>query len=223
VPYIFAKYRGPDSGPPFARFLPVDSCFCVHSSFEDFTGSVHYNVIHSASGVAVTPSVAFEVPTHGYDHVGEAVVGRDLRELRVGVDVGAPAPFLSRLVLQGAYSYAFVERVLGIPNNRSNATIEGDYRLTRRLTISGLVLWQHTHGGLQVADFYDFADNVITNEDEDAQHDRLLQDNAIRVGGGASYAWGPWNASATYIGYTHGSNTHIIHALTVTLNWTKHN
>lgn len=222
LPYIFAKYRGPDSGPPFAQFLPVDSCFCYHSGFEDFTGTVHYNVMRTNGGIAITPSVAFEAPSHSYDHVGEAVVGRDLREVRLGVDAAAPVPFNDRIVMQAAYSYAFVQRVLGIPNNRSNATIEGDYRLTRRLTVSGLLLWQHTHGGLQVTDFYDFVNMVITNPDEAAQHDRLLQDNAIRVGGGASYSFGPWDASAVYIGYTHGSNTHIMHALTLSMTWTKH-
>jgi hypothetical protein len=211
VPYIAAKYRGPD--PPFGHF-PVDDCHCFHSGFADFTGTLHYNVIRSAGGVAVTPSVAFVVPSRAYGSMGEAVVGHDLRELQVGVAVGAPVPILSKLVLQGAYSYAIVQRVLGIPNNRSNATIEGDYRLTRRLSLSGIALWQRTHGGLRLVD--------ITSDELFKEHDRLLRDNSLRLGGGASYSWGPWDASATYIGYTRGTNTHLMHALTFTLNWTKH-
>jgi hypothetical protein len=215
VPYIFAKFNGPPT--ENHPFLPVDSCFCLHSGFEDFTGTLRYNVIHSDGGFAVTPSIAGVIPSHAYEHVGEAVVGRDLRELRFGVDVGVPMTVVSpRLVVQGAYSYAVVERVLDIPNNRSNGTIEGDYRLTPKVTVSALVLWQRTHGGLQVAD-------LIAHPEFGAEHDRLLRDDAIRLGGGASYSWGPWDLSGTYIGYTHGTNTHVIHALTFTLGWTKHN
>lgn len=213
VPYIFARYRGPD--PDFGH-RPVDDCHCFHSSFADVTGTVRYNVIHTSGDVAVTPSVGFVVPSHAYEHLGEAVVGRDLREMTFGVDVGMPTPGIPRLVLQGAYSYAIVQRVLDIPNNRSNATIEGDYRLTRRFTAIGVVLWQHTHGGIQTTDIK--ADPGLLFP----EHDRILRDDAIRLGAGASYSWGPWDASATYLGYTHGTNTHIMHALTITLNWTKH-
>jgi hypothetical protein len=219
VPYVFAKYRGPGAPPPFIPFLPVDSCFCFHSDFQDLTGTVRYSVIHTSDGFAVTPSITAVIPSHSYDHVGEAVVGRDLREVHVGVDVGAPVAMISRrLIMQGAYAYSVVQRVLDIPNNRSNATLEGDYRLTRRLTVSGLLLWQRTHGGLR------FPQEVAPFPNLIAEHDRLLRDNSLRLGGGVSYSWGQWDASVTYLGYTpSGNNTHVIHAVTVSLGWTHPN
>ena len=40
IPYVFAKYTG--SLPPPSG-LPVDSCKCWHSSFQDFTLAARYN------------------------------------------------------------------------------------------------------------------------------------------------------------------------------------
>ena len=46
MPYVFAKYRGDAPFGP-AAFLPypeLDSCHCVHSSFQDFGFAARYNV-----------------------------------------------------------------------------------------------------------------------------------------------------------------------------------
>lgn len=210
MPYVFAKYRGPGPSPPFVPFLPVDSCFCFHSGLQDLTITTRYNLINRRRGFALTPSMSVGLPSRDYDHVGEAVVGRDLKELRIAVDAGQRFSALSgRLSLQGRYSYAFVERVLSIPNNRSNGSIEGRIAMTRRLSISGLVTWQRTHGGLR------FPDDVVVSTERILEHDRLLRDNSLRMGGGASYSWGQWNVSASLVGYTHGSNTHALRAITV--------
>jgi hypothetical protein len=214
VPYVFAKYRGP--GPTPFVFLPVDRCFCFHGGLQDVSATVHFNAMATSRGFALTPSVAVSVPSWNYNHVGEAVVGRHLREVRIGVDAGVPVVAISpRLLIQGQYTYSVVERVLGIPNNRSNGTVEGDFRTTRRLTVSGLLFWQRTHGGLH------FPAEVASFPERIAEHDRLLRDNNLRLGAGVSYSWSQWDVSATYIGYTRGSNTHAIHALTVRLGWTK--
>ena len=47
---------------------------------------MRYNLANGA--FALTPSVSFGIPTHNYDYFGEAVVGRNLNELRIGVDAG---------------------------------------------------------------------------------------------------------------------------------------
>jgi hypothetical protein len=45
IPYIFSKYRGP--GPTPAR-LPVDTCKCWHSGFQDFGLTARYSVLAGA-------------------------------------------------------------------------------------------------------------------------------------------------------------------------------
>ena len=118
------KSSAPASTPP--PFLPVDSCYCWHGGFQDFGLIVRYNAIGEIGGAfALTPSVAVGTPSSNYDYQGEAVVGRNLEEVALALDVGQRLDFISPLLsVQGRYAYAFVERVLDIPNNRSNFSVE---------------------------------------------------------------------------------------------------
>lgn len=221
LPYVFAKYVDPEPPPPFLPFLPVDHCRCWHSGWQDFGFTARYNVV---GGVfALTPSVSVGVPSHDYDFRGEAVVGRALTEARIAVDAGQRLDAISpRLSVLGRYSYAFVERVLDVPNNRSNATVESAFLLTTRLSVRGLLSWQHTHGGLRIgspppSDLLPPGD-VNTPERLD-QHDRLLRDNNWRVGGAASYSLSRADVFASYIEYVRGTDTHAGRALTVGVSW----
>ena len=144
--------------------------------FQDFNFIARYNTVgHPHSALAVTPFVSIGVPSNNYEFRGEAVVGRDLRELRFGTDATLRIDAISEnLYLQGRYSYAFVERVLNIRNDRSNAKIEGDYLLAgKKMTLSGLVTGQRTHGGL-------LAREIINNQERLDQLDRLLSEPADR-------------------------------------------
>ncbi len=68
-----------------------------------------------------------------YNYRGEAALGRDLKELRLAVDVGRRLDAISpKLSVQARYSYAIVEQVLEIPNNRINAAVEGALQVFRR-------------------------------------------------------------------------------------------
>ena len=160
LPFVFAKYVDPlPYGPPGSAvsdvpagmipFPPRDECRCWQSGWQDFGFTARYNLINGA--FALTPSVSVGVPSHDYAFRGEAVVGQRLKEMRISVDAGQRLDAISpRLYVQGRYSYAFVERVLDdVPNNRSNATVEGGFLITRRLAVRGLLLWQRVHGGLR--------------------------------------------------------------------------
>jgi hypothetical protein len=142
---------------------------------------------------ALTPSISVGIPSHDYQFRGEAALGRNLKEVRLAVDAGRRLDAISsKLSIQGRYSYAFVERVLDVPNNRSNATVEGTFFLTRRLPVRGLLSWQHTHGGLRFGSPPP-AEIVFPGEvntaDRIVQHDRLLRDNNWRAGAGVSYSF----------------------------------
>ena len=67
---------------------------------------------------ALAPSVGYGVPTHDYPFVGEAVVGRNLNELRLAIDSGLRLDAISpRLSISGRNSYAdqFAEPVVVAP------------------------------------------------------------------------------------------------------------
>jgi hypothetical protein len=219
IPLVFAKYIGP--GPTPFNFLPVDSCYCWHSGWQDVEVTARFNVFNGV--FALTPSVSVGVPSHDYDFRGEAVIGRDLKELRVGVDAGRRLDAISpRLSVQGRYAYAFVERVLDIPNNRSNATATAAFLATRKLSVHTFVSWQHTHGGLRLGSPPP-SDLVVPGDvntpERILEHDRLLRDDNWRAGAGFSYSLPRLDLFASYIEYVSGTDSHSGRAFTAGISW----
>jgi hypothetical protein len=240
LPYVFGRYTDPAPPPPFIPFLPVDACRCWHSGVQDYDFTARFNVVNGP--FALTPSISVGVPSHDYPYGGESVVGRSLRELRIAVDAGHRLDAISpRLSVDGRYAYAFVEQVLDIPNNRSNASVTGSYLVRPRLSVRGEVLWQRTHGGLRVgspppSDFLwqrthgglrtgspppsDFPPPGEVNTPERlTQHDRLLRDNSMHLTGGVSYQLSRFDVFASYRAFISGTDTHAGRAVTTGVSW----
>lgn len=217
LPYVFSKYTDPAPPPPFIPFLPVDQCRCWHSGAQDFNLAARYNLANR--GFALTPSVSAGVPSHDYAYRGEAVLGRNLKELRLGIDAGQRLDAVTpRLSLEGQYLYAFVERVLDVPNNRSNATIAISYHVQRGLSARGLLSWQRTHGGLRIGS--PAPSNLLPPGDVNtperlAEHDRLLRDNNLHAGGTLSYQFPQLEVFASYVSFVSGTDTHAGRAITL--------
>jgi hypothetical protein len=221
LPYVAAKYTATTLPAPPIPYPPGDQCHCWNSGWQDFGFATRFNVVSGA--FALTASVSVGVPSQGYDYRGEAVLGRGLREVRIAVDAGQRLDAISpRLSVQGRYSYAFVERVIDIPNNRSNASGEVAFLLTRRLAARGLVSWQRTHGGLRFGSpppaSPPFPGEVNTPE-RLAEHDRLMRDNYWHVGGGIAYSFSRMDVFASYIAFAGGTDTHAGSSLTVGVSW----
>ena len=194
-PYIASKYTGPE---PSLFGLPIDECMCWNHGWQDVSGSVRYNLRNGAFGL--TPSVSFGVPSHQYEAVGEAVLGRYLKELRFAVDAGQRLDAISdRLSVSGRYSYAVVEQIDDLSNNRSNAALEAAALLTRKLAARVVFSWQYSHGGLSSPEF---------TEDNFLLFDRVLKDNYFHVGGGVAYSFPRIDVFATYTHYASGTDTH---------------
>ena len=212
LPFVGSKYLGPNPPPLPIPDLAVDHCRCWHRTWQDVSATSRFNVISSDTGFAFTPSVAVVLPTHNYDYQGEAVAGRHLTELDLAVDAAQRLDWIStRLAISGHYSYAVVERVLDIPNNRSNVGLDVEYAASRRLSLAGVVMWQHTHGGVPVL-------AVMTGPPELlAEHDRLLRDNSMHAGGRVSYSFRRLKIDVfgSYIAFVSGMNTHAGRAITV--------
>jgi hypothetical protein len=210
LPFVASRYTDPKSPPPNLPFYPWDQCRCWKAGFQDFNFTTRYNTVgYPHSALAVTPFVSIGVPSHDYQFRGEAVVGRNLKEFRFGTDATLRIdPISENLYLQGEYSYAVVERVLDIRNDRSNARIGADYLLDRKkMTLSALVTGQWTHGGLLPAE--------MTNSPERLdQFDRLLPDNNWRVVIGAGYSFQRMDVRADLTEVMGGSTTHLLRAVT---------
>lgn len=219
IPYVFAKYTG--AMPPFSR-LTVDACGCWHSGFQDFSVSARYRL--GTDAWAVTPLVAYGHPSHDYPFQGEAVVGRNLRELRVGVSAGLKlVNLLPKASVQGSYSYAFVEKALDeISIDRSNLSIDFGYALTSRLYLRGSAIAQRTHGGLRAGSVsgqpFPLPGELNTPE-RVAQRDRLIRTHYWHLAAGASFSAGPADLFAGYTKYVWGRDAHNGHAFTFGTTW----
>jgi hypothetical protein len=220
LPLVFARYIGP--GPTPGPQQPVDLCHCWHAGWQDVGVTARYSVTRRSLGV--TPSLSIGMPSHRYPYRGEAVIGRGLREIRLGLAAGRRLDVVSpKLSVQGSYSYAFVQRVLDVPNNRSNATFEGAVLATRKLSVRGFLTWQRTHGGLRAglgpppASGYPWGE--IVSLDLFTQHDRLLRDSSLHAGAGASYAFPRLDLFGSYVEYVSGTNTHAGRAFTLGVSW----
>ncbi len=222
LPYVFAKYTDPNPPVSPIPYLPVDQCHCWHSGWQDFGATARYNLIGGSGGAfALTPSVSLGSPSQNYNFRGESALGRDLTEVRIGVDAGRRLDaILKNLSVQGGYSYAFVEKVMGISTNRSDANMEGDYLVKRKLLVRGQVLWQRTHGGLRFGSPTSTElpfPGEVTPEFLN-QHDRILRDNYWHAGGGLGYSFPRVDLFATYTAFVGGTDTHAGRALTFTFS-----
>lgn len=218
LPFVFSKFTDPGTLPPFLPFFPVDQCRCWNSGFQDFRFAAHYNVFgHPHSALLVTPSVSVIVPSHAYEYRGEAVLGRYLRELQLGMDIRQRIDAISQhLYIEANYSYSFVQVVLDIPNNRSNGKIEGAFLLTEKLSLNGRLNWQYTHGGLRFGSpppaSLEFPGEftLVTL----GQHDRLQRDNYWRAGFGAVHSMQRMDVFADFSTVIAGTDTHLLRAVT---------
>jgi len=224
VPYVYSKFTSEDQPPPFLPFFPRDQCRCWHDALQDFGFAARYKAIGDQGGsFALTPSISVGVPSHAYEYRGEAVAGRRLRELRLALFAAQRLDFLSpRLAVEGRYTYAFVEKVLDIPNDRSNAELEVAYQVSRGFQSRVFVAEQWTHGGLRAGDFPPyplFPPGEVNTPERVAEHDRLLKDQWVHVGVGVSYQFSRFDLFASYVEFVSGTDTHSGRSYTVGISY----
>ena len=194
-----------------------------HSGFQDFALAARYNLV-SRGAFVLTPAVALVFPSHSYAYRGEAVLGRRLKELQLGVNLGRTLDEISpKLFVAARYAYSFVEQAeVDVANNRSDAALELGFVAVPRLTLQATALWQHTHGGLRFGTMPPgtppFPGDVNT-VDRLLEHDRLLRDNSFHLAGAASWSLGGVDLFAQYIAYVSGTDTHAGRVLSAGVTW----
>ena len=142
----------------------------------------------------------------------------------IAVDAGQRLDVISpRLSVQGRYAYAFVEKVIDdVPNNRSNAALEGEFLFTRRLAGRGVLTWQRVHGGLRLgspsADPF-LPPGEVNTPERMFEHDRLLRDNNFRLGASVAYSMDRMDVFFSYVELLRGTDSHGGRAITVGVSW----
>ncbi len=221
LPYIFAKYQGPPN-PPFSG-LPHDACNCWNSAFGDFSLAARYRF--GGETWAVTPAIRFGQPSHAYPYRGEAVVGKQLSEARVGAFVGLRlVELLPSATIQAGYSYAFVEKAIDdISVNRSDVFVDLGYAVNRRLYVRAGWLWQHTHGGKRrgstSGDPFPPPGETDDGPGWSLEADRIRKVKYMQVAGGLSWSAGPVDLYGTFAKFVWGRDAHNGWALGTGATW----
>ena len=214
VPYVSARYSGTR---PHATEIDDGS---YHGSFTDLRFDLRYNLWREPA--IVTPFVSAIIPTHDYPTFAHAAPSSGLEQYLVGVSVGRRLdPILDAGFAQLRYSYAFVEKVLGVSHDRSNVDLEVGYFLTPSLGVSVLGSYQKTHGGVELPLLDTPAAAAFRRTPYYVHHDQLAQSNVLNVGGIVSYALtGTVDLYASYQSTVWGENAHPIQpGLAVGMSW----
>ena len=207
LPFVTTKLAG--SFPEGVHLGPLDDGK-YHGDFQDFRFELAFNLL--ARDLGVTPFVGLGVPSHEYEYKGEAVPGKGLGEVMVGVAAGRSlSPFMRRAYVHARYSYAFVETVDEDVDklDRSNLDTELGYQATSRLLVRVLARWQVTHGGLDLEDMRHHPNFFRT-------HDRAARTNYFNLGAGVAFALGrSSDVYAILIKTLSGENAHQSRSLSV--------
>lgn len=212
VPYVDTKYMG--INPHIAADGSTIDDGKYHGTFQDYRMDLRYQALNGP--IVISPFIAAVVPSHSYRFFAHSAAGRDLHEYLVGSSFGGR---LDRIAggsyIQTRYSYAFVERVLGIKHDRSDGELELGYFLASSLGIRAVGTWSYTHGGVV------FRSPTDITAELRPYHDQLSHSSALNAGGGVTYALtGSVDVSASYLRSISGRGGHKIdQALSFGIAW----
>jgi hypothetical protein len=104
--------------------------------------------------LVVTPFLGAVIPIHDYEFLGHTAVGRQVSELRTGVNLGRLLdPVLPDAYAQARYAFALREEVLGFGFNYSFVDLELGYFVTPSVTLRLFGSWQIAHDGIRDEDY----------------------------------------------------------------------
>jgi len=209
LPFIRARYSG-RSPHTHADGRTLDDG-SYHGGFQDLRLDARFRAMEFP--IAVTPFAAFNVPTRDYEFFAHSAIGVGLREAQVGAYVGAAR---ARFYVQGRYSYAVPERVVGRRRTRSNIDAEVGWLARPRIRVFAFQLRQISHDGVEIHPGF----RGLTDE-ERHHHDQLGRSRTVDVGGGVAVALTPsMDLVCGALTTLTGANTHAAqYALTVGASW----
>ena len=189
LPLVAARYNGRAPHVPSAEELLLHPDFTLiddgryHTAFQDFRVELRY--AFDRGGLHLMPFVTAVLPSHNYEFLGHAAVGRRVNELRTGVALHRLlTPWSARSYVQAHAAFAFQEGFGGVSRNATHLNLEGGYFLRPNLTVFGGAIFHTTHGGIDLHGDprVEFSGPYFLN------HDRIARERMFSLGGGASYS-----------------------------------
>jgi len=102
---------------------------------------------------AITPFVAFGIPSNDYIYFAHSAAGTNQREYVFGSSFGRSLePVLSRAYVQALYAFLIPEKIRGIRTYRSRLDWEVGYFAAQRFALRALGALQIGHSGLAIGD-----------------------------------------------------------------------
>lgn len=216
MPYVAAKYAGgfphrfPGQAP--ADFEQLDNTG-YHSGLQDLRVEARYGAMEFP--FAITPFVAFGVPTHEYEYFAHSAIGLHMKELQLGTYLGA---YWGRWSAQGRASFGIYESVLGRRRNRTNLDAEVGWTAGRNVRVFLFETSQISHGGFDLP-FEDLP--RLAAEPWFPNHDQLVRAHFLNVGAGAVVGLTrAMSLQASLTSTVAGRNTHAAkYGFTFGANW----
>jgi hypothetical protein len=182
-----------------------------HFTFTDARAGLRYQLPIPPEWFTTSVWVAGSIPTHDYVTSGLAVPGRGLKQAHFGISaVRSLTPVLPRAYIGGSYEFSFVEKVVTMDpataefgnRNRSDFSAQLGYFVLDKLIVNVASDARQTHGG------FEFINTPLVSEAVQENHDRLLNEDILFVGGGLSYLVNAkFNLSFASRFYVAGRNT----------------
>lgn len=205
LPFAMVKYAGDDAHFPAGKWDDGD----YHATLTDLRAGVRYQVLEEPL-LALSPHVAVSIPLMDYETVGFATGGRHLKTLHLGASIGRSFdPIAPNLYFTGSYEFSIAEKYDATPateeikQKRSDIAFEvGYFFLDGDLGINLAMNWRMQHGGIGFEEFPMLPQDVVMN------HDPLLDEDFLFLGGGVSYAINErFTVTATVRQFIRGYNT----------------
>jgi hypothetical protein len=158
-----------------------------HFTVTDFTPAVRYQFL--SEPLAASVSLGGVIPTHDYVVFGANARGRGLKALSAGLAVGRTLdPVVPELYIHLEYQYFLVESVQTDDPmteeynlDRSEYSAQIGYGFLDKFDVNLALDGRKMHGGFDFTEFADVSDTVREN------HDQLLREDIVLLGGGLSY------------------------------------
>jgi hypothetical protein len=211
IPVSISRYVG--KFPHRFAGKPVDDNV-YRGGFQDFAFMIRWMSLMRP--LVVTPFLSVIIPSHKYKTLGHTAVGRDVRELHLGIYLGKLAMGISdNLYTELGYDFAFVEMIDDISANRSRAEFTLGYFVTPIVSLSTSIVYAKTHGGVIPT-----AIDQIHDPEDFHEHDRHAADEYINIGGSASVSVSdPLNLYVMFGAMVWGKNIMAPRTLAFGLNW----
>ncbi len=184
LPLVLIKYTGDKTAYPHPGGGSYDDGN-IHTTLTDLRAGVRYQLLEDP--LALSPHIAVSIPVANYETVGNAVAGRHLKALHLGLAVGRVLG--ESTYVQALYEFSIVEKydrtmdTSQFGQNRSDFTAAiGHKFLDQRLDLHVDVNGRVTHGGLNFSQFGSLP------MDDQLYHDPILAESMLLVGGGVGYA-----------------------------------